>query len=58
MAKRRPITCKDCYFRKAALCALTDGPCPTFRPAKAQRLEPPDQPRLVARAAAGAHAAA
>ena len=22
MAKRRQITCKDCYFRQAALCAL------------------------------------
>jgi hypothetical protein len=57
MAKRRPITCQDCYFRQAGLCALANGPCPTFRSAKSQRLEPPEQPRLVARAA-GAHAAA
>jgi hypothetical protein len=58
MAKRRQITCKDCYFRQAGLCALGDGPCPTFRSAKSERLEPPDQPRLVARAQARAHAAA
>jgi len=58
MAKRRQITCKDCYFRQAALCALTDGPCPTFRTAKTARLEPPAQPPLVARPQVGAHAAA
>ena len=58
MAKRQRITCKDCYFRQAALCALGDGPCPTFRSAKGARLEPPDQARLVARAQLRAHAAA
>jgi hypothetical protein len=58
MAKRRRITCKDCYFRQAALCALGDGPCPTFRSAKDARLEPPDQARLVARNGLRAHAAA
>jgi hypothetical protein len=58
MAKEQQITCKDCYFRQAALCALADGPCPTFRPAKTARLEPPEQPRLVARSPARAHAAA
>jgi hypothetical protein len=58
MAKRREITCKDCYFRQAALCALENGPCPTFRSAKGARLEPPEQARLVARAQVGAHAAA
>jgi predicted metal-binding transcription factor (methanogenesis marker protein 9) len=58
MAKRRRITCKDCYFRQAALCALTDGPCPTFRSAKKVGLEPPDQAQLVARAEVRAHAAA
>jgi hypothetical protein len=58
MAKRRRITCKDCYFRQEALCALADGPCPTFRAAKTARLEPPPQARLVARAEARAHAAA
>jgi hypothetical protein len=58
MAKRRRITCKDCYFRQAALCALADGPCPTFRRAKAAGLEPPEQARLVARQQEAAHAAA
>jgi hypothetical protein len=58
MAKRRQITCKDCFFRQEALCALADGPCPTFRSAKAARLEPPEQARLVARPQLRAHAAA
>jgi hypothetical protein len=58
MAKHRRITCKDCYFRQAGLCALGDGPCPTFRSAKTPRLEPPDQPRLVPRAQLRATAAA
>lgn len=58
MAKRRQLTCKECYFRQAGLCALTDGPCPTFRSAKATRLEPPEQARLVARAQLRAGAAA
>lgn len=59
MAKRRQITCKDCYFRQAALCALADGPCPTFRPAKAAGgLEPPAQAPLVARTQVREHAAA
>ena len=58
MAKRRQITCKDCYFRQEALCALANGPCPTFRSAKAPRLEPPEQARLVARPALRAHAVA
>jgi hypothetical protein len=58
MGKRRQITCNDCYFRQANLCALADGsPCPTFRPAKA-RLAPPAQAKLVTRAAERAHAAA
>jgi hypothetical protein len=58
MAKRRKNTCSDCYFRHAGLCALSDGPCPTFRSAKATRLEPPEQARLIARPALRAHAAA
>jgi len=58
MAKRRQITCKDCYFRQAGLCALSDGPCPTFRSAKMAKLEPPDQARLVARPQLRAHVAA
>jgi hypothetical protein len=57
MTQRREITCKDCYFRQAGLCALAEGPCPTFRPAKSTRLEPPSQPKLIARPV-GAHAAA
>ncbi|MGH3034339.1 MAG: hypothetical protein ACRDON_07245 [Gaiellaceae bacterium] len=57
MAKRREITCENCYFRQAGLCALGEGPCPTYRPAKA-RLEPPRQPQLVVRPAARATAAA
>ena len=59
MAKRRQITCKDCYFRQAGLCALAEGPCPTFRSAKPAKLEPPDQARLIARPELrAAHAAA
>jgi hypothetical protein len=51
MAKRRKITCNDCYFRQMGLCALSDGvPCPTFRPAKL-RLAPPHQAPLVPREA-------
>ncbi len=43
------VTCEECYFRCAALCALRlDEPCPTFRhhalgelaPAQPQRLMP------------------
>jgi hypothetical protein len=49
MAKKHRITCSDCYFRQASLCALADGPCPTFRPARRARLEPPTQAPLVAR---------
>jgi hypothetical protein len=58
MAKTREISCNDCFFRQSGLCALAEGPCPTFRPAKAARLAPPPQAKLVARPAAGAHAAA
>jgi hypothetical protein len=58
MGKRRRITCNDCYFHQAGLCALADGsPCPTFRPAKA-RLAPPPQAKLVARDGARTNAAA
>ncbi len=24
------VTCGDCFFRREFLCALSDGPCPTF----------------------------
>jgi len=58
VAKRREITCDDCFFRRADLCALPGNkPCPTFRRASAA-LDPPPQPRLVVRATAEAHAAA
>jgi hypothetical protein len=57
MTKRREITCNDCYFRQAGLCALEDGPCPTFRSAQTARLEPPPQPKLIVRPVR-AHAAA
>jgi hypothetical protein len=50
MSKRTDATCKDCYFRRAGLCALPgDSPCPTFRLAADGALEPPRQPRLVPR---------
>ena len=33
-AKKKCISCDDCYFGKNMLCALNLGkPCPTFRPA-------------------------
>ena len=43
-------TCKDCYFNRAGLCALSpETPCPTFRLHSRGRLVPPRQPRLVPR---------
>jgi hypothetical protein len=51
MSKRSEVTCKDCYFRRAGLCALPgDTPCPTFRAVSRGSLTPPHQPRLVPRA--------
>ena len=51
LGKRTEVTCQDCYFHKAGLCALLlETPCPTFR--RAERgglLEPPLQPQLVPR---------
>jgi hypothetical protein len=33
-AKKKCISCDDCYFRKNMLCALNlDAPCATYRPA-------------------------
>ena len=53
MSKRPEASCKDCYFRRAGLCALPgDTPCPTFRLSTAGALAPPLQPRLVPRAVA------
>jgi hypothetical protein len=49
--KSKHLTCDDCYFRRAGLCALAGNvPCPTFRTATAGSLTPPRQPRLVPRA--------
>ena len=46
----RGVTCEDCYFRRAGLCALlADAPCPTFRLHSRGSLVPPQQPRLVPR---------
>ena len=51
MNKEAAITCADCYFRRAGLCALPgDEPCPTFRPHVRGGLQPPRYPRLVPRA--------
>ena len=53
MSKRTEVTCTDCFFRRAGLCALPgDTPCPTFRAVGIGSLEPPHQPRLVLRAPA------
>jgi hypothetical protein len=50
MSKRTEVTCNDCYFRRAGLCALPqETPCPTFRAVSRGSLLPPKQPRLVAR---------
>jgi len=58
MTKCLANTCDDCFFRRAELCAIPgNAPCPTFRSAKTA-LEPPRQPKLVARPALAAHAAA
>jgi len=44
------VTCEDCYFHKAGLCALLlESPCPTFRSTVRGVLVPPQQPRLVPR---------
>ena len=48
MSKQGP-TCRDCYFNRHGLCALSlERPCPTFR-AAGRTLEPPHQPQLLAR---------
>jgi hypothetical protein len=49
MSAKNGATCKDCYFRRAGLCALPgEAPCPTFRPHR-NNLIPPKQARLVPR---------
>jgi hypothetical protein len=51
MSKRKQLTCSDCYFNRAGLCALTmEAPCPTFRLESRGSLAPPRQPRLVPKA--------
>jgi hypothetical protein len=58
MTNRQPNTCDECFFRRAELCAIPgNAPCPTFR-AAASTLAPPRQPKLIARPALHAHAAA
>jgi hypothetical protein len=50
MAKLAKVTCADCYFRRAGLCALpTEVPCPTFRAYAGGALAPAQQAPLVAR---------
>ncbi len=50
MSKRVEVTCDDCFFRKAGLCALLlESTCPTFRQTERGVLTPPRQPRLVPR---------
>jgi hypothetical protein len=62
MAKLAPMTCADCYFRRAGLCALrTEVPCPTFRVYARGALAPTMQAPLVPRPSlmlAAQHAAA
>jgi hypothetical protein len=54
-SKARCVTCDDCYFRKANLCALRlSEPCPTFRPMVKGQMVPPPQPRLIPRELAAA----
>jgi hypothetical protein len=60
MSNAGRVTCDDCYFRRAGLCALAPAtPCPTFRADVRGALVPPRQPRLVVRplSAAVRHAA-
>lgn len=61
MTKPTEVSCNDCYFRGAGLCALSlERPCPTFRVATRGSLTPPRHPQLVPRPLAvyAEHAAA
>jgi len=59
MSKVAKLTCEDCYFRRAGLCALAvETPCPTLRLHSRGSLVPPRQPRLVPRPLTGQTAAA
>jgi hypothetical protein len=50
VGKRGDVTCGDCYFHKAGLCALLlEATCPTFRSTERGLLVPPRQPQLVPR---------
>jgi hypothetical protein len=50
MGKASKVTCDDCYFRRAGLCALSpEVPCPTFRAENRGALMRPRQPQLVPR---------
>ena len=50
LSKRGDVSCADCYFHKAGLCALLlESPCPTFRSTERGMLVPPLQPQLVPR---------
>jgi hypothetical protein len=53
MGKVSKVTCDDCYFRRAGLCALSpEAPCPTFRAENRGALMRPRQPQLVPRSLA------
>jgi hypothetical protein len=44
------VTCSDCYFRHASLCALRlEEPCPTFRHRALGELASPQPQRLTPR---------
>jgi hypothetical protein len=44
------VTCENCYFRKAGLCALVlERPCPTFRVQAKDGFTSPLQAQLVPR---------
>jgi hypothetical protein len=50
LGKHVEVTCEDCYFHKAGLCALLlESPCPTFRSTHRGVIVPPQQPQLVPR---------
>jgi hypothetical protein len=46
-AKKRKVTCDECFFRCNLLCALSLAePCTTFRPDGPDGLRPPSQLRF------------
>lgn len=50
------LTCGDCYFKRAGLCALNpESPCPTFRPQRKGSLAAPQQASLVPRSLVAQH---